>query len=147
MQLVCNAIIENNPQQKIKVVLMNTTGNRNRDLKERISFGEKVLVGIIRMLLPPHADNEQAADYLRVQIGQEHSLISWAAVRPDNLIDADNISEYNLHPSPTRSAIFNAGKTSRINVGHFMAELVTNHTLWNKWKGQMPVLYNDEKEN
>jgi len=52
------------------------------------------------------------------------------------------VSEYEIHPSPTRSAIFNAGQTSRINVGHFMAELVTDDETWNKWKGQMPVIYN-----
>jgi len=67
-------------------------------------------------------DNEQAADYLRTQIGQSDSMIEWAAVRPDGLINAEEASEIDVHRSPTtRSAIFNAGKTSRINVGHFMA--------------------------
>ena len=47
-------------------------------------------------------------------------------------------------PSPTRCAIFNAGKTSRINVGHFMAALITDDNTWNLWKGQMPVIYNKE---
>jgi hypothetical protein len=63
-------------------------------------------------------------------------------VRPDNLINEDIVTEYEVYPSPTRSAIFDAGKTSRINVGHFMAELITNNDLWNRWKGQMPVIYN-----
>lgn len=30
-----------------------------------------------------------------------------------------------VHPSPTRSAVFNPGRTSRINVAHFMADLVS----------------------
>jgi hypothetical protein len=64
-----------------------------------------------------------------------------AAVRPDTLINEDEVTEYEVHPSPTRSAIFDAGKTSRINVGHFMAELITDDELWNRWKGQMPVIY------
>ncbi len=120
---------------------MNTTGNRNRDLEEAISFGEKCVIGLIRLLVPPHRDNEQAADYLRIQIGQQDRAIEWAAVRPDTLINEDEVTEYEVHPSPTRSAIFDAGKTSRINVGHFMAELITDDELWNRWKGQMPVIY------
>ena len=63
-------------------------------------------------------------------------------VRPDNLINADEVTEYEVHPSPIRSAIFKAGKTSRINVAHFMAELITDENTWAKWWGQMPVVYN-----
>ncbi len=28
------------------------------------------------------------------------------------------------------------------DIGHFMADLITNNNIWNKWKGQMPVIYN-----
>ncbi len=142
VRLFCTAIKKYSPSIPVKVVLMNTTGNRNRDLQEPISFGEKLVVGLLRLLLPPHVDNEKAADYLRTEIGQNHSAIEWVAVRPDTLINEENVTEYEVFPSPTRSAIFNAGKTSRINVGHFMAELITNADSWFKWKGQMPVLYN-----
>ncbi|MBT8434346.1 MAG: SDR family oxidoreductase [Gammaproteobacteria bacterium] len=141
---LCNAVKANKPTEPVRFVLMNTTGNRNRDLEESISFSEKCVVGLIRLLVPPHRDNEQAADYLRVQVGQQDSLIEWAAVRPDTLVNEDQVSEYEVHPSPTRSAIFDAGKTSRINVGHFMAELITDDELWNRWQGQMPVIYNRE---
>jgi nucleoside-diphosphate-sugar epimerase len=141
---LCNAIKAARPKAPVKFVLMNSTGNSNRDLKEPISFGQKCVIGLIRLLVPPHADNEQAADYLRVQIGQQDSVIEWAAVRPDTLVNEDEVSEYEVHPSPIRSAIFDAGKTSRINVGHFMAELITDDELWNQWNGQMPVIYNKE---
>lgn len=56
--------------------------------------------------------------------------------------NADVVTEYNEHPSPTRSAIFNPGATSRINVAHFMARLLTEEATWNMWRGQMPVIYN-----
>ena len=69
-------------------------------------------------------------------------MVEWTAVRPDGLIDEEKVSEYEIHPSPIRSAMFNAGKTSRINVAHFMADLITDNNTWNKWKGQMPVIYN-----
>ena len=139
---ICEAIKVNGVPKPVKFVLMNTTGNRNRDLKEPISFGQKCVIGILRLLLPPHVDNEQAADYLRTQLGQKDLDITWAAVRPDTLIDQTEVSEYEIHPSPIRSAIFDAGKTSRINVAHFMADLITNDSIWQKWKGQMPVIYN-----
>lgn len=141
---LCNAVKANKPTEPVRFVLMNTTGNSNRDLEESISFGEKCVIGLIRLLVPPHADNEQAADYLRVNIGQQDGVIEWTAVRPDSLGNEDKVSEYEVHPSPIRSAIFDAGKTSRINVGHFMAELITDDELWDRWKGQMPVIYNKE---
>ena len=139
---LCRAIKANKPEKPIRFVLMNTAGNRNRDASERISFGEMCIIGAVRLLLPPHLDNERAADYLRSTIGQNDEMIEWAVVRPDSLIDETDVTEYVVHPSPIRSAILNAGVTSRINVGHFMAELITDDGVWNKWKGQMPVVYN-----
>jgi len=139
-----NAVKANDPKDTVKFVLMNTTGNSNRDLNEQISFGQKCVIGLLRLFLPPHVDNEKAADYLRVEVGQNDETIQWAAVRPDNLNDNKEVTEYELHPSPIRSAIFDSGLTSRINVGHFMAELITNDDTWKKWKGKMPVIYNKE---
>lgn len=141
---LCDAIKANAPEQRVKFVLMNTTGNRNHDLDEPISFAEKAVIGLLRLLLPPQADNEQAADYLRVKIGQMDETVEWTAVRPDGLIDETEVTAYELHPSPIRSAIFDAGQTSRINVGHFMADLIMDDDIWQQWKGQMPVIYNKD---
>lgn len=141
-QRLCRAIKANKPKEPVKFVLMNTAGNSNRDLDEPISIGQKCVVGLIRLLLPPHADNENAADYLRTQIGQNDGAIGWAVVRPDSLVDKSEVTDYDVHPSPTRSAIFNAGLTSRINVGSFMADLITDDDTWSKWKGKMPAIYN-----
>ena len=138
---LCNSINNNNPKNPVKYVLMNTSGNSNRDLKEPNSFAQKCVMGLLRLLLPPHVDNEKAADYLRTQIGQDNEYIEWVAVRPDDLINKAELTKYVIYPSPIRSAIFNAGKISRTNVGHFMAELVNNIDLWNEWKGKMPVIY------
>lgn len=139
---LCDAIKANQPEAPTKFVLMNTAGNRNRDLDEPISFAQKLVLGLLRLVLPPHVDNEQAADYLRTQIGQTDGLIEWVVVRPDSLIDKDVVTAYDVHPSPTRSALFNPGQTSRINVGHFMANLITDDDTWQTWKGRMPVIYN-----
>ncbi len=139
---LCNAIKMSRPQAPVKFVLMNTAGNRNRDLAEPISLAQRGVVGLIRLLVPPHADNEQAADYLRNVIGQNSPFIEWVAVRPDDLVNELEVSGYEVYASPTRSAIFDAGSTSRINVSHFMAELVIQDALWKRWRGKMPVIYN-----
>lgn len=141
---LCQAIQANQPSSPMRFVLMNTTGNRNRDLDERVSFKHACVVGLLRYLLPPHADNENAADYLRVQIGHNDGAIQWSAVRPDGLVDEPNVTPYTLHPSPTRCAIFNAGKVSRINVAHFMATLMTEDEPWRQWQGHMPAIYGNE---
>lgn len=140
--LICDAITQNAPEVPVKLVLMNTTGNQNRDLSEPLTLGERIVFGLIRVLVPPHPDNEQAADHLRVKVGQHHDFIRWVVVRPDSLIDEDQVTTYTSHPSPTRSAVFNPGKTSRMNVGHFMATLMVNREEWDQWEGQMPVIYN-----
>lgn len=139
---LCGAVRANNPGRPVRFVLMNTAGNSNRDIPERVSFPQKCVIGLVRLLVPPHADNEKAADYLRTEVGRKDAAIEWAVVRPDTLIDESAVSEYEVHPSPTRSAVFNAGRTSRINVAHFMAELMTDDGTWNAWNGKMPVVYN-----
>lgn len=139
---LCDAIKANNSAEPARFVLMNTTGNSNRDLNEPISLAQSCGIGLLRICLPPHVDNEEAADYLRTEIGQDDSAVEWAAVRPDNLTDESSVTEYELYASPIRSAIFDAGATSRINVAHFMADLITDSRIWDKWKGQMPVIYN-----
>ena len=143
---LCDAIKANTPEKPIKFVLMNTTANSNRDLNEPISFAQKLVIGLIRLLLPPQADNEQAADYLRSKIGPKDKQIEWVAVRPDSLTDEDEVSAHEVHPSPIRSTIFDPGQTSRINVGHFMADLIIKDQTWQQWKGKMPVIYNQVPE-
>lgn len=140
---LCGAIRSSRPDKPVKFVLMNTAGNRNRDLDEPISFGERSVVGLIRLLLPPHADNEKAADYLRTHCSSNDGMIEWAVVRPDTLVNETRVTGYDVHPSPTRSALFNAGKTSRMNVARFMTALITEDDTWDTWKGQMPVIYDN----
>ena len=131
-----------NADKKVKIVLMNTTGNSNRDIPEQLPLSQRCIVSLLRLLLPPHVDNEAAADFLRLHVGHTHKYIEWVVVRPDGLIDENNVTEYDIYPSPTRNPIFDAGQTSRINVANFMSNLVINLELWDTWKGKMPVIYN-----
>jgi hypothetical protein len=36
---------------------MNTAGNRNPDLQEPVSLKQRLVIGLIRRLVPAHADN------------------------------------------------------------------------------------------
>ena len=139
---LCAAIRANQQGQPVKFVLMNTAANRNLDLTEPRSLRSNLIFGLLRYLLPPHADNEQAAEHLRTSVGQNDPLIEWVAVRPDTLIDRNEVSKIEIFKSPVRDTIFDAGQTSRINVAHFMARLINDDALWDTWKGQMPVIYN-----
>lgn len=143
-QKLCKAVQSQQVEQPIKFVLMNTAGNSNRDLQEKISGAENVAVKALRLLVPPQSDNEDAADYLRTQIKREAGQLEWVVVRPDTLVNFVGANGYEVHVSPTRSALFNSGKTSRNNVAHFMAELMTNEETWQKWRWQMPIIYNRE---
>ncbi|MBE2223250.1 MAG: SDR family oxidoreductase [Anaerolineae bacterium] len=141
---LCAAIETNQPEEPVKFVLMNTAGFVNEDAAEHVSFVHRLVLWLVRLLLPPQPDNEQAAKFLCTEIGKNNKAVEWSVVRPDTLIDETEVTAYEVYPSPTRSAIFNPGKTSRINVGHFMAELITNNDTWSQWKGQMPVIYNKQ---
>jgi nucleoside-diphosphate-sugar epimerase len=126
-----------------KFILMSTTAYTNRKTGEVNTFGEKIVFSLLKVLLPPHKDNMLAADHLVYKLGSK-TKIDWVAVRPDSLIDEDSVNEYEIHKNKIRSAIFNPGKTSRINVSNFMAELITNEKLWQEWKHKTPVIYNKE---
>jgi nucleoside-diphosphate-sugar epimerase len=146
--LVLNAIrnltqtVQNTIQKKVKIILMSTTAYTNKSAGEKNSLGERIVFSLLMGLLPPHRDNVRAADYLIKEIGNQDEYIEWVAVRPDTLIDNDLMSDYEICESPLRSPIFDAGEISRINVSHFMAELVTDETLWKEWISKTPVLYN-----
>ena len=141
MKKVVGAMRSAAPDKHFKIILMNTTGNCNQDIPEQPPWSQRIVVSLLRCLIPPHLDNELAADFLRVHVGQ-NSTIEWVAVRPDGLINEDSVSEYEIMESPVRNVIFDAGKTSRINVAEFMSDLAIKSELWNKWKGRMPVIYN-----
>jgi putative NADH-flavin reductase len=138
-------IIDNsNDKHPKKIILMNTTACLNTKQKEKFTFGESIIMGIMRSLLPPQRDNERALKYLEEKLNGE-DVFEWIAVRPDTLITQDQVTDYEIFESPQRSPIFNAGKTSRINVAHFIMKLVLNEELWNEWMYKMPVIYNKEK--
>jgi nucleoside-diphosphate-sugar epimerase len=126
-----------------KFILMSTTAYTNKNQGEKNTFGESMVFNLLEVLLPPHKDNVLSADHLVYSI-KNAPKIEWAAVRPDSLFDEASTSEYHICEAKTRSPIFNPGKTSRINVAHFMVDLLTDDSLWRTWKYKTPVIYNKE---
>lgn len=138
---LCGAI-ERSGKKGFRLILMSTVANRNKRMNERYACADRIVLSLLIPVLPPHRDNLRAAAYLNDVIGQDSPSIEWVAVRPDALIDAYTVTGYDVQPSPSQSPVFKPRKVSRINVAHFMAELLTDDALWNQWKGKMPVVCN-----
>ena len=132
------------PGEPVRFVLMNTAACMDPAESDNFSNTHNFILTILRHLVPPHSDNEQAAAFLRSNVKSDDRWLQWVVVRPDTLIDEPKISPYDILSSPSRSAILNPGKSSRINVAHFMAELSASDDNWQRWRGQMPVLYNSD---
>jgi nucleoside-diphosphate-sugar epimerase len=124
-----------------RFLLMSTTAYTNAKEQEKNSRGEALVFSLLKVLLPPHRDNMLAADHLVHRIGETQAF-SWVAVRPDSLIDEEQVTAYELCEHKKRSPLSDPGKASRINVAHCMAELVRDEQLWEQWKFRTPVLYN-----
>lgn len=57
VKLVCSAIKRTDADQPITFILMNTVGYRNPDYDGPRAFKERVVIALLRLLLPPHPDN------------------------------------------------------------------------------------------
>ena len=137
---LCNAIERNNPPEPTKFILMNTVGVPNPDLEEKRTWFERGLLTLLHHSLPPHSDNETAAEHLFRNVGKDNKYIEWCSVRPDSLIDAE-VSPYDVKESPT-TGILTGRPTTRSNVANFMTKLIENAELWSTWKFRMPVIMN-----
>lgn len=135
-------LLEEQPGNVVKMILMSTTAFHNKYAHERISMAERIVLALLYVLLPPHRDNVQAATYLIKHTKKAAGKMEWVALRPDTLVNDANVSPYELCESPVRSPVFNAGTTSRVNVSHVMAELISDEELWATWRYKTPVVYN-----
>ncbi|MCK0469852.1 NAD(P)-binding oxidoreductase [Halalkalibacter sp. APA_J-10(15)] len=135
-------IVKNKDDKEVKLILMGTTGYTNTLSGEKNSIWETIIHFLLKLLVPPHRDNMKVAHYLMNEIGKQYEKVEWVVVRPDTLVNHDEESSYEVFESPIRSPLFDAGKTSRINVSHFIAELVVKDEVWDDWRFKTPVIYN-----
>ncbi len=139
---LCAAIESNHPTSPAKFILMNTVGVPNPDLHEKRSWFERGVLTLLRWLIPPHKDNETAAQHLHETLGKQSEYLEWCSVRPDSLINAE-VSPYDVSESPV-TGLFSGRPTTRSNVARFMTQLIEDEALWNTWKFDMPVIMNSE---
>lgn len=140
---LCVAIEANNPDNPTKVILMNTVGVQNPKLEEKRRWFERLFLTVLRYTIPPHRDNETAAEHLHQVVGTKNKHIEWCAVRPDSLINAE-VSPYEINASPS-TGIFTGRPSTRSNVARFMVELIERPSLWSTWKFRMPVIMNSKE--
>lgn len=88
-----------------KLILMSTIAYTNRKIGEVNTFGEKIVFSLLEVMLPPHKDNMLAADHLVYKLSTKNN-IDWIAVRPDSLIDEENVSNYEIHNKRRSGALF-----------------------------------------
>lgn len=138
---VCRAVAELQPPTPVKFVLMSSVSvNHPNRLDTRRGVTERAVVGVLRWLVPPARDNQDAADFLCGEIGQADPFVRWVAVRPDTLLDGD-VSEYALHEGLV-SSLVRPDSTNMANVAHFMCDLVGDASLFDRWAGKTPVIVN-----
>lgn len=76
--------------------------------------------------------SEKAAPFLRANISHNDSVIEWVVVGPDAPVNDENVTEFEVPPSPTLSAIFNTGMASWIDVAHLMTDVITRDDIRKK---------------
>jgi nucleoside-diphosphate-sugar epimerase len=131
--------------KKTKVILMGSDGvsHPDKSTDDKRPLSERVVLAIIRALVPPHRDNEAAAKYIFADVGTGKTF-EWTVVRPTDLVDADTTSKYVTYAKPI-GGLFGDNTVSRINVAQFMVDLLTSNDLWKTWVYKMPVLHNAEE--
>lgn len=126
----------------VKFVLMGTVGVAHpKGTDDKRTFSERCLLRFLHYTLPPHCDNEDAADFLQNQIGTDSSskYPNWCVVRPDDLLDGE-MTQYEILTKPKGTLFGGEGHTIRANVAHFMVSLITDRDLWSKWEFDFPVV-------
>ena len=138
---LCRVIGGLRPVNPIKVVLMSSVSvNAPGGVDGRRRAFERLCLWVIRGVLPPARDNQEAADFLLDGLAPGQPFVEWVAVRPDTLLEGE-VTEYEVHEGVV-SSLFAPRQTRMANVAHFMCELVTNPEAWATWKGKLPVIVN-----
>lgn len=145
MTRLCRAVEDSKPRTPVKLVLMSSVSvNRPGQLDARRSLFDRALLWLIRWMVPPARDNQQAADFLLERIGTDNPFIQWVVVRPDTLLEGE-VTAYHLSEGIT-DRILSPGHTNMANVAHFMCQLACDREAWDAWRFKLPVITNASRE-
>ena len=105
------------------------------------TFGDQVVLFLLRYLITPQVDNEEAAAHLMKVLGTAaaKSTPEWCIVRPTDLQDGP-AQDYTLYTKPI-GGLFGSGIVSRATVAKFMMELIREEKVWAAHKHQCPVIH------
>ncbi|KAL7538381.1 hypothetical protein ACHAXR_008515 [Thalassiosira sp. AJA248-18] len=124
---------------KTKFILMGTVAVSNpAGGDNRRTFGERITLFLLHHLLPPHRDNETAAEYIFTKTENPH--LEWTVVRPTDLVDGSS-SKYELFDKPQDSIFGGDGVATRANVAKSMCDMILTEKLWEEWKFKWPVIH------
>ena len=135
---LCRVAEQLQPPSPIRLIVISTEGvNRLDGADPPRSYSERLILALLWLRLPPHADNMAVVDVLHRE-ARANPCVEFCALRPSDLIDGEP-GAYTAHAT-LQNGILNAGKTTRANVGQFMAELVTEASTWAQWKNGFPQI-------
>lgn len=135
------ALLTSSMSKDQKFILMGSDGVANPLGGDDVrSIAERLVLSILRNVIPPHADNEEAAAYLANDLGVEKAPVEWTVIRPTDLIDG-NTTEYELFDKP-KGSLFGSGEATRANVAKCMVDMILSDEKWERYKFKMPVLHN-----
>ena len=144
VRLICDAARQLAPPQPLRLVVVSTEGvDRPDGADPKRGLLERLLLFLLWLLLPPVGDNEAVLPYLHTE-ASANPHVDFVAVRPSDMVDGDE-RPYSVFAT-LQNGIFNAGQSTRANVGVFMADLVTKTDVWTKWRNGYPQLLDDTKK-
>jgi len=139
-QKLTKAIEKANP--RCKFILMGTDGVSNPTKDNQRSTTERVVLFLLRYLVPPHYDNEAVAEYMLNDV--DKTKIEWSIVRPTDLQNGE-VSKYKIYEKPP-GGLFGDGICTRANCASFMVKLITDSKAWEEYKYEMPVIHDEARE-
>jgi nucleoside-diphosphate-sugar epimerase len=126
-----------------RFILMSTTAYTNKSIGEMLKGKDAFIFSLLKAFLPPHKDNMLSGDYLVKQLGPDANL-QWVAVRPDTLMNKTEVEDYEIFETIQRNPLSDPGHTSRIQVAHFISDLIEDDNIWQMWVYKTPVIYSKE---
>ena len=135
----------NTNNEPLRLIVVSTEGvSRFDGADPKRGALERALLKALYFLLPPMKDNVEVVRFLHElketneTSTPSHRVVEFCAVRPSDMRDGEE-SPHEAH-AELQNGLFDAGNTTRANVGAFIADLVTKPETWARWRNAFPHL-------
>ena len=140
----------NTNNEPLRLIVVSTEGvSRFDGADPKRGALERALLKALYVLLPPMKDNVEVVRFLHElketneTSTPSHRVVEFCAVRPSDMRDGEE-SPHEAH-AELQNGLFDAGNTTRANVGAFIADLVTKPETWARWRNAFPHLLDSIK--